>query len=111
VFAEAMAMKRPVVALTSGGTPEVVQHGKCGQLSPDDIDTLAANLLRLLDNPALRAQFESMVARGSCRISRRSAWRQILPRFMRACWSDAICFRDPYCAVPAAYRRTERTNK
>jgi glycosyltransferase involved in cell wall biosynthesis len=58
VFAEAMAMKRPVVALTNGGTPEVVEHGKCGLLSPPgDIDALAANLLRLLDNPGLRAQF------------------------------------------------------
>ena len=58
VFAEAMAMKRPVVALTSGGTPEVVQNGKCGLLSsPGDIDALAGNLMRLLDHPALRAQF------------------------------------------------------
>ena len=58
VFAEAMAMKRPVVALTNGGTPEVVEHGKCGLLSsPGDVDTLAANLLRLLGDPALRAQF------------------------------------------------------
>jgi glycosyltransferase involved in cell wall biosynthesis len=58
VFAEAMAMKRPVVALTNGGTPEVVEHGQCGLLSPPgDIDALAANLLRLLDDPALRSQF------------------------------------------------------
>jgi len=58
VFAEAMAMKRPVVALTNGGTPEVVEHGKCGLLSPPgDIEALAANLLRLLDDPALRKQF------------------------------------------------------
>jgi glycosyltransferase involved in cell wall biosynthesis len=58
VFAEAMAMKRPVVALSNGGTPEVVEHGKCGLLSPPgDIDALAANLLRLLGDPALRTQF------------------------------------------------------
>jgi glycosyltransferase involved in cell wall biosynthesis len=58
VFAEAMAMKRPVVALTNGGTPEVVEHGKCGLLSTSgDIDALAANLIRLLDDPALRARF------------------------------------------------------
>jgi glycosyltransferase involved in cell wall biosynthesis len=58
VFAEAMAMKRPVVALTNGGTPEVVEHGRCGLLSPPgDIDALAANLLRLLGDPALRTQF------------------------------------------------------
>lgn len=58
VFAEAMAMKRPVVALSNGGTPEVVEHGKCGLLSPPgDIDALAANLIRLLDSPELRTEF------------------------------------------------------
>jgi hypothetical protein len=58
VFAEAMAMKRPVVALSSGGTTEVVEHGKCGLLSsPGDINALAANLLRLVGDPALRTQF------------------------------------------------------
>lgn len=57
VYAEAMAMKRPVVALNNGGAPEVVEHGKCGLLStPGDIDALAANLLRLLRDPALRIQ-------------------------------------------------------
>jgi glycosyltransferase involved in cell wall biosynthesis len=58
VYAEAMAMRRPVVALTDGGTPEVVEHGKCGLLShPGDIDALGANLLTLLGNAALRTQF------------------------------------------------------
>ncbi|HXU82265.1 MAG TPA: glycosyltransferase family 4 protein, partial [Polyangia bacterium] len=57
VYAEAMAMKRPVVALDNGGTPEVVDHGKSGLLSsPDDLPALAANLLTLLRDPALRAR-------------------------------------------------------
>ncbi len=57
VFLEAMAMKRPVVALDSGGTPEVVEHGKSGLLSPArDVDALAANLLALIRDPALRAR-------------------------------------------------------
>ena len=58
VYAEAMAMKRPVVALTNGGTPEVVEDGKCGLLSaPGDVEALAVNLTRLLDDPELRAQY------------------------------------------------------
>lgn len=58
VFAEAMAMKRPVVALSDGGTPEVVEHEKCGLLSSaGDIDALAFNLIRLLRDPALRQRF------------------------------------------------------
>jgi glycosyltransferase involved in cell wall biosynthesis len=58
VFAEAMAMKKPVVALLNGGTPEVVEHGKCGLLSaPNDIRALADNLVTLLRNPTLRREF------------------------------------------------------
>lgn len=57
VFAEAMAMKRPVVALDNGGTPEVVRHGDTGLLSPPgDVPALAGHLLRLLTAPALRAR-------------------------------------------------------
>jgi glycosyltransferase involved in cell wall biosynthesis len=57
VYAEAMAMKRPVVALDNGGTPEVVDHGQSGLLSPPgDIPALAANIVALLRDPALRAR-------------------------------------------------------
>jgi glycosyltransferase involved in cell wall biosynthesis len=57
VFAEAMAMKLPVLGLDDGGTPEVVEHGRSGLLSTDDdVDALAANLARLLGNPDLRRQ-------------------------------------------------------
>lgn len=57
VFLEAMAMKKPVVALNNGGTPEVVVHGQTGLLSePGDIDALARNLITLVGNPALRTQ-------------------------------------------------------
>lgn len=50
VYAEAMAMELPVVALDNGGTPEVVEHGHSGLLSaPDDLDALVANLQRLAD--------------------------------------------------------------
>jgi glycosyltransferase involved in cell wall biosynthesis len=57
VFLEAMAMKRPVVALDNGGTPEVVEHGRSGLLSRAwDIQGLADNILTLLRDPALRAR-------------------------------------------------------
>jgi glycosyltransferase involved in cell wall biosynthesis len=57
VFLEAMAMKKPVVALDNGGTPEVVEHGKSGLLSRrGDRQALAANLRRLLRDPALRTR-------------------------------------------------------
>jgi glycosyltransferase involved in cell wall biosynthesis len=57
VFLEALAMKKPVVALDNGGTPEVVEHGASGLLSAaGDQAALAANLLTLLRNPVLRAR-------------------------------------------------------
>jgi glycosyltransferase involved in cell wall biosynthesis len=57
VYLEAMAMKKPVVALRSGGVPEVVDHGKSGLLSPvGDANALETNLLSLLRNPGLRVQ-------------------------------------------------------
>jgi glycosyltransferase involved in cell wall biosynthesis len=57
VYAEAMAMKRPVVAFDNGGTPEVVDHEKSGLLSPqDDVRALAANLRRLVTDPTLRTR-------------------------------------------------------
>lgn len=55
VFLEAMCMQRPVVALRAGGVPEVVAEPDAGLLSdPGDVDGLAANLLRLIRDPAER---------------------------------------------------------
>jgi glycosyltransferase involved in cell wall biosynthesis len=57
VYLEAMAMKRPVVALESGGAPEVIDHGKSGLLcAPGDLRGLITSLLSLLRDPALRAR-------------------------------------------------------
>jgi glycosyltransferase involved in cell wall biosynthesis len=53
---EAMALGRPCVATGVGGVPEVVSDGATGLLVPPrDPDALAAGLLRLLQDPALRA--------------------------------------------------------
>lgn len=57
VFLEAMAMTRPVIAVNNGGTPEVVEHGRSGLLSPPhDIGALADNIALLLGDAALRAR-------------------------------------------------------
>jgi glycosyltransferase involved in cell wall biosynthesis len=49
---EAMAMGRPVVATTTGGLPEVVQHGETGILvSPGDDIALAEAIVTLLGDP------------------------------------------------------------
>jgi glycosyltransferase involved in cell wall biosynthesis len=57
VYLEAMAMKKPVVALNDGGTPEVVEHGRSGLLTPPgDLFALAEHLLVLLRDPELRSR-------------------------------------------------------
>jgi glycosyltransferase involved in cell wall biosynthesis len=56
VYLEAMATALPVVALNNGGTPEVVVDRGTGLLSdPDDIESLAANIVTLANDPQLRA--------------------------------------------------------
>ncbi len=57
VFAEAMAMEVPVVALDHGGTIEVVDNGRTGLLAePGDVEALAAMIVKLLQDPQLRDQ-------------------------------------------------------
>lgn len=54
---EAMARKKPVVATSVDGVPEVICHGVEGLLvPPSDPKALADALVQLAGNPALRAQ-------------------------------------------------------
>ncbi len=57
VYLEAMALRKPVVALDNGGAREIIEHGKSGLLSlPKDIEHLAENIVTLIKQPELRAQ-------------------------------------------------------
>jgi glycosyltransferase involved in cell wall biosynthesis len=65
-YLEAMAMQKPVVALASGGVPEIVTDGENGFLvPPGDVEALAQRLSHLVQDQALRA---AMGARGRRRI-------------------------------------------
>ena len=58
VYIEAMRAGLPVVALRSGGVPELVVEGSTGLLSyPGDHDALTANIATLVDQPDLRRQY------------------------------------------------------
>jgi N-acetyl-alpha-D-glucosaminyl L-malate synthase BshA len=55
VALEAMGCGVPVIGTNAGGLPEVVTHGATGFLSPiGDVNSMAANALRLLGNEDLR---------------------------------------------------------
>ncbi len=57
VFAEAQAMKLPVVSFASDGVREAVAHGETGFLAPErDIDALAYYLGKLCDDEPLCAR-------------------------------------------------------
>lgn len=74
-FLEAMAMRKPVIALASGGVPEVVEDSKSGLLSASgDVQALAANILALIADPYRRCR---MGARGRLRVQQYHDPRQI----------------------------------
>lgn len=56
---EAMACEVPVISSNAGGIPEVNLHGVTGYVSNvGDIDDMAANSIKILENPALHAQMK-----------------------------------------------------
>lgn len=68
VLAEALLAGTPVVGTAAGGIPEVVVDEETGLIARDgDASHLAAQLRRLLDDPALR---ERLVAAGAARARR-----------------------------------------
>ena len=57
VYLEAMSMELPVIGPAHGGAREIVRHGETGLLSsPDDLEALEANIVTLLEDPALRSE-------------------------------------------------------
>jgi glycosyltransferase involved in cell wall biosynthesis len=48
-----MATGLPVIATAVGGNAELVDHGRTGEIVPaDDIEAMAAALIRIADDPA-----------------------------------------------------------
>lgn len=64
---EAMAVGLPVVATRVGGSPDLVEDGACGRLTPPgDVDALAQALDGLLASPELRREYGTAARARAC---------------------------------------------
>lgn len=84
VLMEAMASSRPVIATRVGGVAELVQDGQSGLLvAPGDADGLAQAIMRLADDPALRADMGTAGrARVAAEFNVQTEARRILALFL-----------------------------
>lgn len=65
VLLEAASCAIPIAATTAGGIPEVIEHGKTGLLAPPrDPESLAAHILKLLDDRHLARKLAMEAAEG-----------------------------------------------
>ena len=79
VFLEAMAAGLPIVAADCGAVPETAPHGEVSILvAPDDVEGLAAALIRVLRDEDLR---DRLAAGGGARWSR-FGWPEVGGRFL-----------------------------
>lgn len=75
---EAMACGKPVVATLAGGLPEAVVHEQTGLLVPPrDSAALAAAILKLLEQPAVR---DDLGRAGRARVERQFSIEQLVTR-------------------------------
>ncbi|MGV9011505.1 MAG: N-acetyl-alpha-D-glucosaminyl L-malate synthase BshA [Flavobacteriales bacterium] len=75
---EAMACGVPVVSSNTGGTPEVVEEGVSGLLSPvGDVDAMTANGMSILSDPATHARYKA----GALRTAAKFDLKLVLPLY------------------------------
>lgn len=87
VLLEAMAGGRAIVASRVAGIPEVVTDGESGLLvTPGDVEELAASLIRLLNDPTLRARLGRHAQQV---VAERYRWAQVAQRFVEL-YADAL---------------------
>jgi glycosyltransferase involved in cell wall biosynthesis len=80
VFAEALASGLPIVGSSTGGIPELVEHGRNGLLvQPGKIDALAGAIRYLADDWELRKE---MAQRNRAKAEANLEWSQVTARYL-----------------------------
>jgi glycosyltransferase involved in cell wall biosynthesis len=107
VFAEAQAMRLPVVSFASGGIPEAVKHGETGLLAEErDWEGLASNIQILLQNDAMWGRMARAGRERVCRFFNLDRQTRLLEEIYREVLNNqAIEFvkrRDQQCVPEAA---------
>jgi len=78
VLVEAMALGKPIVANDIGGIPDLVVDGENGYLVPvGDVETLAARIRRLLDDPGKREEMGNTGQRYALKYSSEEMMKKI----------------------------------
>lgn len=103
VFAQAMCAALPIVATSVDGAPEAITHGENGFLvAPQDMETMAAHILTLLDNPALRAAMgRHGQARAAFQFDERRMVQQIEALYLRLARDKGLLVPGPHAPLPS----------
>ena len=108
-FAEAQAMRLPVVSFASDGVREAVVHGETGLLAPErDTDTLAHHLQKLCADEFLCARMgEAGRKRVSTQFNLRTQTRKLEELYMRVLGKDGTQLTSHMHADPDDEQRVE----
>lgn len=88
ILLQALAAEVPVVATRVGGTSEIIRHEECGLLvPPDDADTLAAAIDRLLSD---KATAQKMARAGRTHLVVQDFTREAMFRQTRMLYEEAL---------------------
>ncbi|ACL25095.1 glycosyltransferase family 4 protein [Chloroflexus aggregans] len=74
---EAAALGAPIIAMPTGGTPDIIRHGETGILAPT-VATMVEWVIRLLNDPALR---QRLGAAARATAAERFDANRLLPRY------------------------------
>jgi glycosyltransferase involved in cell wall biosynthesis len=105
VIVEAMMVGRPVVASDAGGPREIIEPGRTGLLVPPGDDAaMGAAILRLIDDPRLRADLAD-AARGEAlrRFSAERHAREVEEVYARVLADDAGGVPERRSGIPAPF--------